>query len=47
MITLSDITKIYEMGDERVEALAGLSLHVEAGEYARATDASLVVERVA
>ncbi len=33
MITLDDITKIYEMGDERVQALAGLSVHVGAGEY--------------
>ena len=33
MITLDAITKVYEMGDERVEALAGLSVHVEQGEY--------------
>jgi putative ABC transport system ATP-binding protein len=33
MIRLTDIRKIYTMGDERVDALAGLSLQVAPGEY--------------
>jgi putative ABC transport system ATP-binding protein len=33
MISLTNVQKIYEMGGETVAALAGLDLHVAAGEY--------------
>jgi putative ABC transport system ATP-binding protein len=33
LIDIRDITKVYAMGDENVQALAGVSLGVERGEY--------------
>ena len=33
LIDIRDITKVYEMGEEKVHALAGVSLAVERGEY--------------
>jgi putative ABC transport system ATP-binding protein len=33
MITLSDIKKIYDMGQEQVRALDGVSLNIDKGEY--------------
>ncbi len=33
MIDIRDITKVYVMGEEKVQALAGVSLGVERGEY--------------
>src|SRR5262245_36502337 len=33
LIDIRDITKIYQMGDQQVPALAGVSLGVERGEY--------------
>src|SRR4029077_3767135 len=33
LIDIRDITKVYVMGEEKVQALAGVSLGVERGEY--------------
>ena len=33
LIDIRDITKVYEMGEQQVQALAGVSLGVERGEY--------------
>ena len=33
LIDIRDITKVYEMGEEKVYALSGVSLGVERGEY--------------
>src|SRR5262249_681245 len=33
LIDIRDITKVYEMGQERVHALSGVSLGVDRGEY--------------
>ncbi|MBL8555917.1 MAG: ABC transporter ATP-binding protein [Phenylobacterium sp.] len=33
MIAISDLTKVYQMGEEKVPALAGVSLAIERGEY--------------
>ncbi len=33
VIDLQDVTKVYEMGSVRVEALRGVSLRIDAGEY--------------
>jgi putative ABC transport system ATP-binding protein len=33
LIDIRDITKVYQMGDQQVQALAGVSLGVERGEY--------------
>ena len=33
LIDIREITKVYEMGEEKVQALAGVSLGVERGEY--------------
>lgn len=33
-ISLTDITKVYEMGDQQVHALAGVSLQIKAGDFA-------------
>jgi putative ABC transport system ATP-binding protein len=33
LIDIRDITKVYQMGDQKVQALAGVSLGVERGEY--------------
>ncbi len=33
LIDIRDITKVYEMGEEKVQALAGVSFGVERGEY--------------
>ena len=32
MIQVKDLTKIYQMGEERVAALAGVNLEIERGE---------------
>ncbi len=34
MIEIKDLTKIYQMGDEQVAALAGVNLRIERGEHA-------------
>lgn len=33
-ISLTDITKVYQMGDQQVQALAGVTLQIEAGDFA-------------
>lgn len=33
MITLTEISKVYQMGDEEVVALDGLTLHIDEGEF--------------
>jgi putative ABC transport system ATP-binding protein len=40
MIELNDITKVYRMGDIEVQALRGVSLRVDAGEWVAITGAS-------
>ena len=40
VISLQDITRVYELGDNSVHALRGVSLDIEAGEFVTITGAS-------
>jgi putative ABC transport system ATP-binding protein len=40
VISLQDVKKIYELGDNSVHALSGVSLNIEAGEFVTITGAS-------